>query len=155
MNAQTHETRAANHEAKARESFERSDTDGFVSQWAHGISAGLERAKAELARNGGKASFPGLFERATGERVKAKLISGRYGMCWAFVGEDGEFSGEFLGDKRTKRAKLYKVGYEVKDEMASAYAATRGSGTGLAGACSVYVGVFREDEGYPEGAKVV
>jgi len=40
----------------AEESFERSDTDGFLSQWASGITARLHEVRAEIARNCGRPS---------------------------------------------------------------------------------------------------
>ena len=41
---------AAEARAEAAASFERVDTDGFVSQWASGINAQLADAKAGTAR---------------------------------------------------------------------------------------------------------
>ena len=60
--------RAAEHRAKAdaadkrvSESIARSDTDGFLSQWAGGLTAQLERRRAEIAEAGDVATFTGLY----------------------------------------------------------------------------------------------
>ena len=130
------------------ESFERCDTDGFLSQWANGVQAGVHSLRKEIAENGGLGLFPGLYRRDTGERVRAKLIEGRYGFCWAFCDENGKFTGKFLNDARTKRAALYKRGYVVLGEWVPAGATTRGEGTGLSG--RAWAAMVRLDKGYPE-----
>jgi hypothetical protein len=138
--------------AKKEESFQRCDTDGFLTQWADGITASLYGMKATLAESNGMSEFPGLFVRATGERVRAKLINGSYGWCWALVDDRDEFTGTFYGDSRTKRAKLYKAGYEVRMEMAPAKAKVVGTGHGLSG--NAWAAIVRADRGYPENAIV-
>lgn len=122
----------ANHERRLR-SQERSDTDGFLSQWASGISANVERIRQRLLAQGGFELFPTLYDRETGARVHAKLIDGRYGPCWALCDADGNFTGEFYGDSRTRRAKLWKAGYVVLAGWHPARATIRGTGTGLSG----------------------
>lgn len=155
---QNDETRAAEHEAAARkhyqdrqESFERCDTDGFVSQWASGLLGNLEQRKAELARAGDKAEFPGLFRRSDGARVRAKLIEGRFGLCWAFCDADNRFTGRFLANsKGTPRSKLFREGFEVLQELAPARAELVGRGTGLSG--TAWVATLRTDGGFPADA---
>lgn len=142
-----HKAEARSHFAKREESFQRCDTDGFLTQWADGLHAQLEREKATIASNGGHALFPGLYEQATGLRVPAKLIEGEWGLCWALCDEAGQFTGVFINDARTKRAKLYKSGYVVLGEWAPAVAKFRGEGTGLSGSC--WVATVRTDGGYP------
>lgn len=44
----------------AEDSFQRSDTDGFLSQWASNIGAQKNDANATLLENGGCAQFPVL-----------------------------------------------------------------------------------------------
>jgi len=139
-----------------QESIARSGvSDGFLSQWASDLSAREYNAKAELLEQGGVEIFEGLYRRSDGKRVRAKLISGKYGPCWAFCDQQGKFTGRFLGDsKGTKRSKLYREGFEKRDELAPAYAKITGSGTGLSGASTCYVAVRRSDGGYPEDAVV-
>lgn len=149
---------AAAHETARFESIERCDTDGFVSQWAHGKSAELARAKADLVDAGGVAEFPGLYRRSDGARMRAKLISYKCSYtystkwAWSFRNADGTVNREMplLPDTRSTRGKLWKMGYEVKKETAPAYAYMDGEGTGLSGSC--WVAVSRSDGGYPTDA---
>lgn len=62
-NQATEERRlAAEAESARQESYERSDTDGFVSQWASGLTAQKHRLQAELAESGGKTEASALFD---------------------------------------------------------------------------------------------
>lgn len=156
--ADEYRAEAAAHEAAREESFQRCDTDGFLTQWAHGKTAELARAKAKLAEAGGTSEFPGLFRRDTGERVRAKLVSWkcrytyRTKWAWSFRHEDGSVdrSKRLLPDTRTTRGKLWKQGFEVRMETAPAAAKMDGEGTGLSGTC--WVAVYRTDDGYPADA---
>jgi len=78
---------ARQHSINAHESFERCDTDGFMSQWASGLSAAKAHLAADIAENGGCASFPALFEWG-GDLVPAKLIETRYGYSWGILESD-------------------------------------------------------------------
>ena len=68
------------------------------------------------------------------------------------IGDDGKTVGYIPHSKGTARSKMGKLGLELRDEVAPAAACHKGSGTGLAGACSVYVKTFRTDDGYPTTA---
>ncbi len=81
---------------RAAESFERCDTDGFLSQWANGLTGRLCDRQAEIAANGGMAEFWGLYD-LDGNRLAAKMIDGRYGTCWAICDAKGKFTGKFIG----------------------------------------------------------
>lgn len=83
---------AAKHRERAAESWERSDTDGFLSQWASGLSARLAETQAKILEDDG-AEFWGLVD-LSGNRVCAKLIDGKFGLCWAFMDQPG---GKFVG----------------------------------------------------------
>src|SRR5215467_366677 len=78
---QERETAAAHREAAA-ESFERCDTDGFVSQWAHGVLGQQHDLQARIEERGGTWTFTGLFDIVSGKRVEARLVSTRYGRSW-------------------------------------------------------------------------
>lgn len=130
----------------AEESFQRCDTDGFLSQWACNITARLKRAEATVAENGGMAIFPALYD-LKGNRAKAKLIDGLYGRCWAFVGDDGRFTGQFISAFPKRESTMTKKGYQEGNEWAPAKAVIDGKGTGLSGAASAYVTVKRTDNG--------
>lgn len=145
---------AAHYERLREESFERSDTDGFLTQWAMGICGRRDRLQAEIEENNGLSTFTGLYERASGKRVAAKLINGKFGLCWAFCDENGKFTGRFLGhSKGTKRSRLYKEGFELREEEAPAKAVIQGEGTGLSG--QAWAAVVRTDGGYPNNAEVL
>jgi hypothetical protein len=159
--ASQHREAATAADTRAAESFDRCDTDGFVSQWASGITARLERAKADLADAGGLASFPALFD-TDGNLVPAKLVDGRYGMVWGLLpGADpsGRFTGWFSPSGAAAAARRQatdaRKGYQVGRVLAPAAATIMGSGTGLAGAASCYVGRYRTDGGYSAGAQIV
>jgi len=55
------------------ESFQRCDTDGFLSQWAAGITASEMHLKAAILRQGGTSIFRGLYYKS--QRLKAKMVS--------------------------------------------------------------------------------
>jgi hypothetical protein len=141
---------AAQHETDAAESFERCDTDGFVSQWASGLSAQKARVQADIVEAGGVATF-GVYELQTteGEPVAAKLIRGKYGPCWALQDETGEFTGTFIGAHPVRESTLAKKGYRevVREFVAPAVADFKGHGTGLASAHTVHVVVRPAETG--------
>lgn len=149
---------AAEHYAARQESIDRCDTDGFVSQWAHGILGKRDRAQARIVEAGGTATFPGLYRRSDGARLRAKLISyhcsfsHRTKWAWSFRDQDGgvDRSQPLVNDTRSKRGKLWKLGFEVRDETAPAKAIITGTGTGLSG--HAWVEVIRTDGGYPADA---
>ncbi len=58
---------------REQESFDRCDTDGFLSQWANTISAREYRAQAQILRQGGYDSFPVLVETKTGKVVATNV----------------------------------------------------------------------------------
>ncbi len=102
--------RAAAHEQEAHDSFQRCDTDGFLSQWASGITAQACRLEAQLVEQDGMASFLALFD-LEGNWVPAKLINAKYGECWALLDEDGQFTGEFVGAYPKQRKTIANKGY--------------------------------------------
>lgn len=95
MTAEELRNKAAIHAENARESFERCDTDGFLSQWASGLNRNLCETQAEIVENGGRSEFWGLFD-LQGNRIAAKLIDGRYGLCWALCDANRKFTGRFI-----------------------------------------------------------
>jgi len=130
---------AASARAAVAESFDRCDTDGFVSHWAGDLNARLYDTKADLAEAGGVAPFPALVDATTGEWVPSKLIDGRYGTCWAILGPDGKFTGEFVTAFPKREATMLRKGYREVRGVWPATAKLHGSGNGLAGAASVRV----------------
>lgn len=126
----------ANASLKSREdSWERSDTDGFLSQWASGLSAQLSNAKAEIVRNRGRAPFRRLCDK-DGNEVPARLIDAKYGPCWALLDPAGKFTGVFVSDRDSTIA---KKGFTTRDIDKPAWAKMAGSGRGLSGRAWVQV----------------
>lgn len=145
---------AAKLEDAKEESFQRCDTDGFVSQWAFGLTAQVKRLQADIVEAGGISQFTGLFT-LEGQRVRAKLIKTRYGTAWAFCDEQDKFTGKFINAFPQKPETMAKKGYREDDEMAPARAKVLGGqGRGLSGAATCYAGIIRTDKGYPDNAVV-
>jgi hypothetical protein len=169
MNQQAEALRqeAQQHEQNASDSFERCDTDGFLSQWASGVMAQKKRLEADLVEAGGVWTFPALFD-LDGKRQPAKLIDGKYGTCWAFCNEAGNFTGEFvnfigcapwegnydsnpkgykaaLRGYQTKIRNLANRGYREGEEQAPAKVITVGRSV-----TSVQAIIIRTDGGYPK-----
>lgn len=156
-------TAAAECEARAQESWERSDTDGFLSQWASGITARLYREQARITENGGRDEFSALFD-LDGDLVPARLIETRYGTKWAVFAtdEDAQTYGANIiewvnayADTDRKRANLAAKGYREGRVLARAKAKILGSGRGLSGAASAYVGRVRTDGGFSREVEVL
>ena len=90
-------------------SFDRSDTDGFVSQWASGVTAQQHELEAEVLARGGTWDFPVLTR--DGALVPARIIETKFGAKWAVFAsaadaqkQSGEITGWVaLGDKALAR----------------------------------------------------
>lgn len=135
-------SKASEHYRAAEESFQRCDTDGFVSQWAHGINGDLARLQAEIDANGGMAEFPALFD-LNGHQIPAKLINGRFGVCWALQDDKDQFTGMFIKAFPARKSTMTRKGYREGTEMAPAKAVIHGTGRGLSGAASCRAVVVR------------
>lgn len=124
---------------RSADSFERCDTDGFLSQWASDITGRLLTLQAEINDNGGVHEFACLCD-LEGRPVRAKNIRGKYGWVWAIMDEFGNFTGEFIGDGLSEKS-LARKGYTYGTVTLPAYAEIKGSGYGLAGAASAFPGI--------------
>ena len=80
MNSDQLRAEAAEGYQRAAESFERCDTDGWLSQWCHTLMADLRSRQADLIDAGKQARFIGLY--LGDRRVAAKLVKTKYGGCW-------------------------------------------------------------------------
>jgi hypothetical protein len=149
---------AAAVDRRVQESWERSDTDGFLSQWAGNLTAQLARAKADLLEAGGVATFPGLYDRVTGVRVRARLVdvpaygayNGETVSKWVVLDSRDNAVHWVPAFKRGPRSKLFQLGFEERDETAPAQAVMKGRGRGLSG--TAWVATVRTDRGIPDGA---
>lgn len=140
----------------AEESFQRCDTDGFLSQWALGLGAQRDRLQADILEDGGVAEFPALFD-LQGNRVRAKLITvpdkfnyGRPKRVWAFCDLQDKLTGKFINPFPKRASTMEKKGYREGTETAPAKADIVGYGRGLSG--HAWVATVRTDKGYPDTA---
>jgi len=147
---------AAVREQRAADSFKRCDTDGFVSQWASGITASLDRTKADLIDNDKLGEFNGLYDGD--RRVKAKQIETKFGFAWLLHDDETDLIArrgkKFLPTGKRSRI-LKELGLVERTELAPAWACLSGPGTGLAGATSVYVATFRTGCKWGSDAKII
>jgi hypothetical protein len=126
----------------AADSWERSDTDGFVSQWASGVTGRMYDLLARLAEAGGVEEMKWVFDSKTGEPVEWRWIETRYGSSILIPGAAyGE--GRFFNPSRARRgadrlkrdqAKGFHWG-TVRTEVVAMFS---GGGSGLSGALSVH-----------------
>lgn len=135
----------------AEESFQRCDTDGFLSQWALGLSAQKASLNASIADNGGKALFIGLYRGD--ERILAKIIDGQFGRSWYLLEPiEGRRFIPFTGfGPHAKKSRVQKaLGLCERLEEQDARAAIVGSGHGLSG--NAWVTTVRSGDQYGRDA---
>ena len=140
------------------DSFQRSDTDGFLSQWASGISANVDRMKADICRNQGKWQFTGLYEGD--RRVMAKQFTrkfnGHYSTGWVMREDELELIGKrgkpFLPSGDTSRV-LRGLGLRERAETDWAWAGINGQGTGLSG--TAWAATYRAGDKWGGTAEVI
>ena len=145
---------AADLDRRASESFDRCDTDGFVSQWALGLTAQELRLQADIDEAGGVAEFLALFT-VDGEWVPAKRIETQYGSRWMVLDRFGNRTGEFLPFLPKRRRTLADKGYLEGRVLRPAKATIVGSGHGLAGATSCRAARVPTDRDWDRPAEVV
>lgn len=151
-NAEALREEAAANEQDAADSFDRCDTDGFVSQWASQQMAGLHRAQADIAEHGGRWTFERvMLETTDGEPVAdARQVQTRYGRRWRVDSADA-----WLPFRPARESTLGKRGYRevVVEEIAPARAIhwSPPGARGLSGATSVQVVIIRTDRPKAEG----
>lgn len=134
-------TQAADQDRAAAESFERCDTDGFLSQWASGLSASLLRAKAELAEQDGLIDINALFT-LDGQVASTHHGWGRYGEYWVLTDAAADqFGKRFFSPSKAKdparaAATNRSKGFTVGSIRVRGHARILSGGTGLGGAAS-------------------
>jgi hypothetical protein len=151
--ADEHRAAAAAYSYAKQESYDRCDTDGALSQWAHGLNEGKEHLAAQIADNGGVWEFDGLFD-LDGNLVPAKEIETRYGWSWMLLDEAGRCDGWFNESKakkdETRIRNNAKKGFYVGRVRVPAYAALAGGNV-----CTVMPIVRRKDDGFSADAEIV
>lgn len=147
---------AKRHEQAAIESFDRCDTDGFVSQWASGVMADEARLNAYLASKDGKDDFAALFD-LDGNLVAAKLITIRYGLAWGLLATDDPSSNiiQFITAFPKRESTMTRKGFYEGTVRCPAHVAMSGSGTGLSGALSVHAFTTRNDRGFSRDVEII
>lgn len=119
------------------ESFARSDTDGFLSQWASGLHSDLYYRKAELAKTNGIRDFNWLME---GNRiVGCKTIKTRFGECWMLNDKEANKFGRKFVPMGEKSSVQKGMGLREGLVPLKAWAGIGGSGRGLSGTAYVVV----------------
>lgn len=149
---------------RQEESWERSDTDGFLSQWANGMTASLNRRKIEVLKTGGYAQFWVLVHAETGTVIATESVTFSVrdmpwvkNTKWRVENEHLQFTAgrKWIpvqrGDKPGRIAKSF--GLVEEQRWFPARAAIMGSGTGLSGCANAYVGVERIRDYMPERTK--
>jgi hypothetical protein len=135
---------AAEWDALAEKSFQRCDTDGFLSQWASGITARKHRAEADLDEAGGLIEVQALFN-LDGTIASTHYNHGHYGACWVLNdATTARYSKRFVNPSRAQKAatrarNMRAKGFTVGTIRVRGYVDIVGSGTGLSGCASAYV----------------
>jgi hypothetical protein len=142
--AEYREDAKRNYKARAR-SIENFDTDGFVTNYCHNLSARLAEARALLVENDETAIFIGLYEGD--RRVKAKIIKTKFGNTWLIHKDEIEIvemrGKPFVPTGRNSR--IHKnLGLTERRERAPAWCTFGDNGTkGLAGLTTVFIEYYR------------
>jgi len=159
---QDHADRLAEASAAAykrkEESWERSDTDGFLSQWASGLTGQLEKTREGIARAGGVADFKGLYDGDRRLRAKQVTFADRhagYGTktMWLLDEPETEKYGRKwipIGDRSRVQKSLSLV---ERWELAPAWAKMDGRGTGLSG--SAWVATYRRGDEWGQDSQLM
>lgn len=106
---------AAKDRQSAADSFERCDTDGFLSQWASGVMASQRDREAELANHGSLSIFPALLDEAGNIHARIYTFPNRFGPGSSYVfkvqrGEKAEWVNAYYAKDSTYQKKgLQKV----------------------------------------------
>lgn len=144
---------------RRNESFERCDTDGFVSQWAHQMDEHRYHLNAELAEQNGTTEVGALFD-LDGNLLHARHGWGQYGEYWMLLDIDGDNAGYFnpsqaRNDARRVAANARK-GFYVGTVRVEATTRLVGGGNGLAGAVTSYPSIVPVSEEIdPANAEVI
>lgn len=152
------ETEAKECRQRSEESFRRSDTDGFLSQWASDITAELNDRKVQLLKTGGYSQFPVLCDDA-GNVLATKIFefadrfrpewTGATVKRWRLPDELAAKHGrKWIPVCSLKESRIQKqLGLHEESRWFPAYAKiTTGNrkSTGLAGCANAFVAVFKK-----------
>lgn len=154
------QARARSARQSASDSWERCDTDGFLSQWASGLTAQRLELQARITRLGGRDRFRALLDATTGELVAAKLVQTRFGSVWGLLSDPDDPHSPFRSwvsrsraqDPAKRAATMRTKGYVEAWVLAPAKAELRG---GPGGAVNVRAVSVRTDGGFSRDVEIV
>jgi hypothetical protein len=135
---------AAEAEARVQESWDRSDTDGFLSQWAGSMTAMKLRAQAKLEESGGLIEVRALFN-LDGTVASTHYGYGDWGGYWVLNDEaTARYGKRFVSPSKaqkaaTRRRNMRAKGFTVGTVRVRGYVDIVGSGTGLSGCVTARV----------------
>jgi hypothetical protein len=98
----------------ADESFERCDTDGYLSQWASQVTAQLYELCARVAEAGGLWEFTVLADADGTTYDTAREVKTRYGWTWIVPTEHGDvwFNPSHARNEERRRAADLAKGFQ-------------------------------------------
>lgn len=143
--------RAADKRQRAEESWERSDTDGFLSQWASDLGARLDDLNAEALELGGLVPVGVLVDK-DGNIVPARIIETRYGPKWAIfqtADEANAYDGKVIQWVSLGERALKKHGLEMRHAYAPGHWELRGKSYTNVGPRAI------PDQRFPTNAAVI
>lgn len=135
QDAETLRTMAKESRQRAYESFERCDTDGFLSQNASEVMARVYEAQANLADNGGMMEMVALFN-LDGTIASTHNAQGQWGWYWVLNDEAAaRFGKRFYNESsaskgKTRRANNAKKGFSMGTIKVKGYADVSANGMG-------------------------
>lgn len=144
--------------AKREESYDRCDTDGFVSQWALGSLSQDYSLRAQLAEANGLTETRALFD-LDGQLVPAVHGWGEYGEYFMIMDNDERGCRRFFNPSKarkdeTARANNAAKGFYVGTVKVEGQVKMLGGGKGLSGAASSYNAIVPAAMG-PNGGVIV
>jgi hypothetical protein len=146
---------AINAQQEAHDSFERCDTDGFISQAANQLTARKLNLQATIQDNNGLAEFPALFD-LKGNWVPAQLIDNKFGgKSWLLLDENGKSLSIFINAFPARRSTIANKGFVEGSVLRPATAQICGGGRGFSGMTSCYVSPVALTKAYEAPAQIV
>ena len=119
--------------------------DSGVTLQCNDLSVMKYELLAQLAENGGMSDFPALAD-LDGNILNAKIIPTHYGSVWAFLDDQGNITGQFVGAHKTD--KYYgRKGYQIVSVSRKACVTMIPNGSGLAGLYGAYYAVVEDRRG--------
>lgn len=134
QDAETLRQMARDARQRSYESFQRSDTDGFLSQNASEVMARVYEAQADLADNDGMIDIDAIF--MDGELASTHQAQGQWGWYWVLNDNAAEkFGKRFVtlsnaNKAKTRKANNAKKGFTVGTIRVKGYADVAANGMG-------------------------